>query len=185
MADEERILDETAERDMSDETAAPSEQSALSEREIREEQPPEGRSTSPLETRARAIASRPFRLWDIAIYATLLLLIAAVMLAVFLPRRALGRDAVLDVYLDNELTSTYRIDEEGEYEIKRDGEVLAILRIEDGEAVLHDSTCADKLCEHMRIKRTSDQIICLPNRVSIVVHRDSLDPDDIVPGGAV
>jgi hypothetical protein len=45
--------------------------------------------------------------------------------------------------------------------------------IEDGEVWVENSPCREKICMRMgRIKRTGDQLICIPNRVVVEIEGD-------------
>ena len=45
--------------------------------------------------------------------------------------------------------------------------------IKDGEVWVENSPCREKICMRMgRIKRTGDQLICIPNRVVVEIEGD-------------
>ena len=52
--------------------------------------------------------------------------------------------------------------------------------IEKGTVFVTEATCPDKLCEKHRIQKCGQSIICLPNRVSIVIEGNKNETDVIL-----
>lgn len=63
----------------------------------------------------------------------------------------------------------------GEYSLLIDGEFVLnggtnVLVIEGGEAYINYSSCPTHTCEIGKIRHVGERIVCLPNRVSIVIR---------------
>lgn len=128
---------------------------------------------------------RPFRKGDILVYVMLALMIAAVMLAVFLPRKQVESDAVIEVYCDGRLIDTIEFLEGTRREITADGNVLFVLVVKDAIVSVEQSSCPDHLCEHMSIRYADQQIICLPHKVTVIIKSDDFGGGENIPGGGV
>ena len=66
----------------------------------------------------------------------------------------------------------------GEYSLSEDAEIPVwdtnIVKIQDGYAYMHFSTCPDKLCIRQgKASDSSKKIICLPNKVTVEVTKKS------------
>lgn len=73
----------------------------------------------------------------------------------------------VEIYKNNELLMTLK--EEGIYDITDKNNVLFFqLIFEEGRVRVKNSTCPDKICEHMGWSHNSkQQIICLPNLILV------------------
>lgn len=122
-------------------------------------------------------SSRPFALWDIAVFA-ILAIVVIVLMAASLNLKEQGK--VVRVYVDNEFFADYDITKDRQYDITNSqGETLMILKIQDKKVWVENSTCPDHICEMSKISYAPEQIVCLPNNVYITILGSS-DFDIIV-----
>lgn len=122
-------------------------------------------------------SSRPFALWDIAVFAVLAVVII-VFMAVSLNLKQEG--SKIRVYVNNDFFADYDINLDGEYNVTNtDGDVLMVLVIQDQKVWVKNSTCPDHICEMSKISYAPQQIVCLPNNVYISILGES-DIDIIV-----
>ena len=72
------------------------------------------------------------------------------------------------VYVDGEEAERYPLSRNGTFALNGGTNTLVI---EDGYAWLSDATCPDQLCVHMgRIHNSTGIIVCLPNRLYVVIE---------------
>ncbi|HHW90124.1 MAG TPA: NusG domain II-containing protein [Clostridiales bacterium] len=112
-------------------------------------------------------SSRPFALWDIAVFAFLAVMVITFMAASLNIKE---EGSIVRVYVDNKFFADYDINQDGQFDITNsDGEVLMALVIQDKEVWAQNSTCPDHICEMTKISYAPQQIICLPNNVYITI----------------
>lgn len=98
-----------------------------------------------------------------------LLVVFLVLGAVLLLTRKSGATVVVRV-AGEEITA-FPLDENTAYTIKGVGGGTNELVIEDGAVWLEDASCPDQLCVHQgKIRYVGESIICLPNKVSVVIE---------------
>ncbi len=116
---------------------------------------------------------KPFYILDvIAGIAVLAVLIAAVAM---LTRPEGG---TVEVYVDGKLEYSYPINENRTFEV-RGGEGFNIVEIRDGGVSVIDADCKNGLCvKSVAISKNGQQIVCLPNRMIIVVRGGDEDEVD-------
>lgn len=109
------------------------------------------------------LAIKKYRI-DVVVIASLLLLSSLVLLVVFLTRQEGER---VTVTVDGVTVGEYPLNVNGVYELCNGKNVLTV---EDGRAYMSYSSCPDHLCENTgRIKYVGEQIVCLPNKVTVTV----------------
>ena len=107
---------------------------------------------------------------EILFIAGLLLVSLALLLVLTLTRR---EGAVAEVELDGETVARYALDEDGEYVLNGGTNILVI---EGGEAYLTYADCPDLVCVRTgRIRYVGESIVCLPNRLSVVIRGEDAD----------
>ncbi|MDE7436316.1 MAG: NusG domain II-containing protein [Lachnospiraceae bacterium] len=75
------------------------------------------------------------------------------------------------ITVDGEIYGSYLLSETQDIEIRKDGAVVNIVRIENGRAHMSMADCPDHLCQKQgEIEREGESIICLPNRVVAAVQ---------------
>lgn len=113
--------------------------------------------------------------YDILLISVLLCLSLIFGVVMLLTRRD---GSVVCVEIDGIEVGRYSLDISGEYKLNGG---TNILRVEDGEAFLIYADCPDKTCINTgRIRYVGESIICLPNKISIVIHGDTEDGVDLV-----
>lgn len=81
-----------------------------------------------------------------------------------------GNGCVLEVRVSGVLTAQYDTSEDRTVSIKGDHGSVNIVRIRDGQVVVEDASCPNRLCvKHAPITKPGEQIICLPNRVTLTL----------------
>lgn len=84
------------------------------------------------------------------------------------------------VTVDGQLYGTYSLDEDQEIEVKHDGHINKIT-IKDGSVQMSYSDCKNQICvKDGKISRTSESLVCLPNRVMIEISGGEEDEFDAV-----
>ena len=107
---------------------------------------------------------------EILFIAGLLLASLVLLLVLTLTRR---EGAVAEVELDGETVARYALDEDGEYVLNGGTNILVI---EGGEAYLTYADCPDLVCVRTgRIRYVGESIVCLPNRLSVVIRGEDAD----------
>lgn len=104
--------------------------------------------------------NRRVRIWDFVLIAALALACSAVW---WLPAED-GASATVSV--DGKIVAVLPLSEDTSLELE-DGTVLTV---ENGEIFVGFSRCPDGLCRDMgRISKEGQTILCLPNRISVVI----------------
>lgn len=100
----------------------------------------------------------------------LLLISVALVLILTLTRR---EGATAEVQIDGESVARYSLQKDGEYALNGGTNILVI---EGGEAYLTYANCPDLVCVKTgRIRYVGESIVCLPNRVSVVIRGENAD----------
>ncbi len=118
---------------------------------------------------------------DIVFIVALLFVCAIGMLYLFVFRES---GDTVKVTVDGDLYGVYSLSQDMEQDIHtgENGEQLNRLVIRDGKAYMETATCPDGICvAHRPVFRSSESIVCLPNRVVVTVITDnSTDSPDVV-----
>ena len=113
---------------------------------------------------------------DIIVVASLLLLSLAILLTVNLTKK---EGASAEVTVDGVIVAKYPLHTDGEYPLNGGTNVLAI---KDGRAYMIYSECPDHTCERTgKVKYVGEQIVCLPNKVSVKIIGSDDGSVDFVP----
>ena len=92
-----------------------------------------------------------------------------------------GGDTV-KVTVNGKLYGTYKLSEDKEITISKSGHINKF-RIKDGTVDMIKASCKNQICVHeAKISRSGQSIVCLPNRVSIVIEGKGGDDYDTVSG---
>ena len=74
------------------------------------------------------------------------------------------------VYVDGEITASYNLHEDGEYNINTRYGMNRLL-IKDGQADMTEADCPDGLCVKQHpVSRTGETIVCLPHRIVVEIE---------------
>ena len=91
-----------------------------------------------------------------------------------------GEGSGVTVKVDDKIFGEYSLSENREVEIKSENGINYLV-IEDGKAYMRDASCPDGICvEHRPVHREGESIVCLPNKVVILVKGDEGDAPDVV-----
>jgi hypothetical protein len=89
-----------------------------------------------------------------------------------------GQYAEADIYIGKELIETVGLGTDRDIEVRRDGS-YNLVRVSGGGISVAEADCPDKTCVHMGAKnRSGDMIVCLPNRLQIMVKGGMTEGDD-------
>ena len=87
--------------------------------------------------------------------------------AFFTIRLLRDEGSAVRVQVNGETVGEYSLSENGEYSLNGGSNILVI---EDGYAYIKKASCPDHLCvRYGKISLSGEQIVCLPNRVSVEV----------------
>ena len=107
------------------------------------------------------------RKYDLILVAALILL-SGILFLVLVGGRENG--SVVAVEIDGERVAEYPLSADGEYTLNGGTNRLVI---ENGEAYMEYAECPDHTCIRTgRIRYAGERIVCLPNRVAIVIEGD-------------
>ena len=103
---------------------------------------------------------------------SIILAVALILLGILMLFRREGGVAVVEI--DGKPYAEFRLDTDGEYPLNGGTNILVI---EGGEAYMSSADCPDGTCKNTgRIKYAGQSIICLPNRISVIIRsQDSGD----------
>lgn len=80
-----------------------------------------------------------------------------------------------EVRVNDRLTGTYPLSDDGEFSLNGGTNILVI---KDGYAYLSEANCPDHTCVNTgKIKRTGESIICLPNKLSVIIRGEKSEDD--------
>ena len=86
-----------------------------------------------------------------------------------------GEGKYAEVKIDDKVVAMYELSEDGEYTLNGGTNILVI---KDGYAYLTYADCPDKTCVGTgKINRTGQSIICLPNRLSVIIKGEASEDD--------
>ena len=113
--------------------------------------------------------------YDILLISVLLCLSLILGVIILLTRQ---EGSMVLIEINNIEIGRYPLNINGEYKLNNGTNVL---KIENGEAFLIYADCPDKTCVKTgKIRYVGESIICLPNKISIVIQSDTDDGVDIV-----
>ncbi|MBE6596235.1 MAG: NusG domain II-containing protein [Ruminococcaceae bacterium] len=113
--------------------------------------------------------------YDVLLISVLLCLSLCLLLVTFLTKRS---GELVCVEVNGEAVAEYRLSEDGEYSLNGG---TNLLKIENGEAYLTYADCPDKTCVKTgRIRYVGQSIVCLPNKVTVVVRGSGSGGVDLV-----
>ncbi len=78
------------------------------------------------------------------------------------------------ITMDGKVYGTYDLAQDQEIEVSRDGQVVNLVRISDGEVFMAEADCPDHLCIRQgKISADRQTIVCLPNRVVVEISSET------------
>ena len=106
---------------------------------------------------------------DIAVMVAILLLAA---IWIF----ASQEGSMASIYVNGKLYKKLPLKEDAAITVKSEfGENTVV--IEDGEVFVANSNCENKHCERQKISAASRSLVCLPNRLSVIVEGKKADKE--------
>ncbi len=100
----------------------------------------------------------------------ILILLAAAVTLFFLTKTDSSHGAYLEVSVNGETVGKIPLDKDGEYSLCGGSNILVV---EDGCAYMKEANCPDHTCINMgKISMTGQKIICLPNKLAVIVCTD-------------
>ena len=96
----------------------------------------------------------------------LIIIAVAVFILWFIPRQQ-GLEAV--IYIDGEFYERIHLDEDSEVCVESKFGKNSV-RVNDGNVYITHASCPDRLCERERINSSGGSIVCLPNRLSVIIE---------------
>ena len=110
--------------------------------------------------------------------AAAILILAAVVMACFIPRGS-GDAAAVEVYMAGELVKTVSLSQDTEFDIV--GKYTNTVTVRDGTAAITASDCPGADCVHSgAISSAARSIVCLPNGVEIRITAADDEVDFVV-----
>ena len=106
------------------------------------------------------------------------LIIAAALAAFLIPLFMAHSGVTAQVFVDGELRAELLLDKNTELKLD-DGEFKNTVVVENGSVYICNSNCPDKLCEKQRVKKSGQSLICLPNKVCVVI-KGGKDETDVI-----
>ncbi len=121
---------------------------------------------------------KPFSIWDIAVIIVLICIIATSIF--FIACGSQGSYA--EIYYNGELIKTVSLADNNEFTLD-DVAGSPTFSIVDGAIAILHVDCPNQICVHTDyISRDNERIVCLPNKITVVV-RSNDDDSYVVTGG--
>ena len=105
-------------------------------------------------------------------------IIAAALAAFLIPFFWADSGVTAQVFVKGELRAELELDKNTSFVIN-DGGFENTVVVENGSVYISDSNCPDKLCENQKIRKSGQSLICLPNKV-VVVIKGGKDETDVI-----
>ncbi len=87
--------------------------------------------------------------------------------------------SLVSISVDGEVYKKVPLDTDSEIEVKSKWGTNTVV-IENGEVYIKDAGCPNKQCEKEKISKSAQSIVCLPNRLSVVVEGEKEEIDVII-----
>ncbi|MBR1969620.1 MAG: NusG domain II-containing protein [Clostridia bacterium] len=75
----------------------------------------------------------------------------------------------VSIYVDGEVYKTLSLKENAKVKIETEYGKTTVV-IDDGRVYIKETSCPNKLCQKGEISKAGQSIVCLPNRVSVLVE---------------
>ncbi len=103
-----------------------------------------------------------------------LIVISLILLALWLFPAQSGE--CVNIYVDGEIYKSLPLEKDCEIIVKSDFGTNKVV-VKGKKVSVTDATCPDKLCEKHSIEKSGRSIVCLPNRVSVVIEGEKYDEE--------
>ncbi|MEG1612801.1 MAG: NusG domain II-containing protein [Clostridia bacterium] len=104
-----------------------------------------------------------FKLWDISVGVIVLGIIISAMIMYFMPRGSYA-----EVYVNGVLRDRYPLSVDTTIEINDFGRNIIVIK--DGQVYMSEASCESQNCVlEKSIHKVGDQIVCLPNKVIVII----------------
>lgn len=108
---------------------------------------------------------------DIILIACVLIAAFAALLIINLTKQS-GTVAV--IYVNNDEYARMPLDVDAEIVIYSDGKATNTLVVQNGKAYMSSAVCPDKICVNTgSISNENEMIVCLPNKVIVVIEKEN------------
>jgi len=104
------------------------------------------------------------------------IIIAAALAAFLIPFLFQQNGVTAEIYVSGELYKTLPLNENASLVIDNGNTVV----VENGLVYIKNSNCPDKLCEKQKIKKSGQSLVCLPNRVCVVIKGGKNETDVVL-----
>lgn len=101
-----------------------------------------------------------------------LIIIAFVLIALWLLPTQSGE--CVNIYVDGGIYKSLPLEKDSEIAVQSDFGTNKVV-IKDKKVFVTDATCPDHLCEKHVIEKSGRSIVCLPNRMSVVIEGEKND----------
>ena len=112
----------------------------------------------------------------------LLIIIIIVIIILFIVNNIVNREEIdiAEIYINNKLYKSISIDLDEDIIINNDNNYNHI-KIHNGGVEMIESSCSDKICvKSGHIKKVSDRIVCMPNKVVIKIKGTDTSKEDVI-----
>ena len=106
-----------------------------------------------------------------------LIIIAVIFLLLwFMPKEQGG---VANVYIDGKLEREISLDKNTQFTVESKFGKNTVT-VKDGNVYITHADCPDKLCQKGKIASSGESIVCLPNRLSIIIENSKKSKTDVI-----
>lgn len=106
-----------------------------------------------------------------------LIIIAVIFLVLWLVPKDGGGEA--KVYVNGKLKTQLSLDKDCEFTVESKFGKNTVT-VKDGNIYISHADCPDKLCQKGKITSSGESIVCLPNRLSIVIENTKKSKTDVI-----
>lgn len=120
---------------------------------------------------------------DIILAVVVLMFCVVLFLGIYIFNNNEGNFVQIEV--DGKVVANLPLDEDTVYEIKKGDKITNKVVISNGKVDMTFADCRDKICvNHKEISKTNESIICLPNKVIVMVIDNNKDNSGEIDGVA-
>lgn len=106
-----------------------------------------------------------------------LVVVAVILLALWLIPSPAG--SLVSISVDGKIYKKVPLDTNAEIEVESEWGTNTVV-IENGQVYIKSANCPNKQCEKEKISKSSQSIVCLPNRLSVIIESEKEEIDVII-----